>query len=390
MDPFGSKTQQLIAPDPKTRPRFGEVIMILKIYVAPFIVTLLSGESICSISHQLDGISARLFCSSSSSMRPNRFSLFWTRKKQNWLVRRLGHNDPSLTELDLTDASLPKETILRLASNLQRNTSLRGLWLENVNLADSTVMLALAEALKENAALKSLSLARTDIDDRGIVALAEALKHNQSLWMLSLRGNHISDRGISALTEMLKQNRSLAVFPSAVSDQGIGELVAPLSSNSIVNKIYVERNVGVPDKPLSWVDWLTLLVLLPGLLAVHLHMAYDDRSPTSGPEFSLLQELGERAIMTWVICYMLASYLHGCMVHEQQADKNSAKSTRGLLVLLLMVFFRELLADIVQLLLFFNFVNGALITFMLGILQMSVEVVMHRRSYARDRVEAEQ
>jgi Leucine Rich repeat len=322
-------------------------------------------------------------------MRPNRFSLFWTRKKQNWLVRRLGHNDPSLTELDLTNASLPKETILRLASNLQRNTSLRGLWLENVNLADNTVMLALAEALKENAALKSLSLARTDIDDRGIVALAEALKHNHSLWTLSLRGNHISDWGMSALAEMLKQNRSLAVFPSAVSDQGVGELVVPLSSNSIANKIYVERNAGVSDKPLSWDDWLTLLVLLPGLLAVHLHVAYDDRSPMSGviPEFSLLQELGERAIMTLVICYMLASYLH--VVHDQQADKNSAKSTRGLLFLL-KVLFPELLADIVQLLLFFNFVNAALITLMLGILQMSVEVVIHWCSCACDRMEAEQ
>jgi hypothetical protein len=138
----------------------------------------------------------------------------------------------------------------------------------------------------------------------------------------------------------------------------------------------------------SWVDWLTLLVLLPGLLAVQLHMAYSDGFPMSGvvPEFSLLHQLGERAIMTLVICFMLASYLHRCMVQEQQVDKNSAKSTRGLLFLM-KVLFPELLADVVLLLVFFNFVNEALITFMLGILQMSVEVVIHQCCYACGRAE---
>jgi NLR family CARD domain-containing protein 3 len=192
-----------------------------------------------------------------SSMRASRMFPFRSHAKQARQLRRLGQNDQSLTELDLTNEPMTRESILELTVNLTRNTALQYLWLENVNLADNSLMAALANALADNTTLKSLSLARNGIGDIGIVALAEALRHNQSLSALSLWGNQISDQGIFAFAEMLTQNRSLTVIwlsQNAISDRGVHALAAALRSNPIIAKLYVEGNVGVSETALAILD----------------------------------------------------------------------------------------------------------------------------------------
>jgi NLR family CARD domain-containing protein 3 len=182
---------------------------------------------------------------------------FRSHAKQARQLRRLGQNDQSLTELDLTNEPMTRESILELTVNLTRNTALQYLWLENVNLAENSLMVALANALAENTTLKSLSLARNGIGDIGAAALAEGLRRNQSLSALSLWGNQISDHGISAFAAMLTQNRSLTVIwlsQNAISDRGVHALVAALRSNPVMTKLYVEGNVGVSETALAILD----------------------------------------------------------------------------------------------------------------------------------------
>lgn len=68
---------------------------------------------------------------------------------------------------------------------------------------------ALAEALKVNAALTTLSLNGNNIGDVGAAALAEALKGNAALKELRLENTTVGDVGAAALVEALKINTAL-------------------------------------------------------------------------------------------------------------------------------------------------------------------------------------
>ena len=68
----------------------------------------------------------------------------------------------------------------------------------------------MAEGLRHNEGLKTLSISCCEIADRGVEVLGNALMFNKSLKKLSLYGNScITEKGLSVFTECLEGNDSL-------------------------------------------------------------------------------------------------------------------------------------------------------------------------------------
>jgi hypothetical protein len=81
---------------------------------------------------------------------------------------------------------------------------------------DDEDVVVLAEALKENPAIKKLDLGCNTIGDEGIKALSEV----SHLEALDLKGNNITDDGAVLLTRMI-QLRTLLVRDNPISEKGI-------------------------------------------------------------------------------------------------------------------------------------------------------------------------
>jgi len=111
------------------------------------------------------------------------------------LVLRVYENDPSLTDVELTEY----ESALITGDNSYRYRRRYG---------DSSASL-LAGALRHNRHVTKVSLAANSIGDPGAKALAEMLNENRALTTLSLANNQVTDVGFMAIADALLSNPTL-------------------------------------------------------------------------------------------------------------------------------------------------------------------------------------
>ncbi|KAF9990533.1 hypothetical protein BGZ75_001406 [Mortierella antarctica] len=104
-----------------------------------------------------------------------------------------------------------KEKITDLAEVLKTNSTLSTLTLQNNSIGDDGAK-ALGEALKTNSTLTTLDLNNNSIGDDGAKMLGEALKTNSTLVTLDLRGNLIWWEGFLEFLELLKTNSTLTML----------------------------------------------------------------------------------------------------------------------------------------------------------------------------------
>ena len=125
-------------------------------------------------------------------------------------VKRLKANDPSLTELYLSDHSTGNsdDEAKAIAEALKVNTVLTTLYLSNNSIGDEGSK-AIAEALKDNTVLTTLHLVKNSIGDDGAKAIVEALKVNTFLTTLDLGDNQTGDDQAKAISEALRKNTDL-------------------------------------------------------------------------------------------------------------------------------------------------------------------------------------
>ena len=93
---------------------------------------------------------------------------------------------------------------------------------------------ALADALRVNHRLTSLSLALNPLGPEGARAIASALKHNRGLTMLDLGECSIGEVGAAALGRALRGNtvlRSLKLHGNAIGSRGAASIAAALEIN---------------------------------------------------------------------------------------------------------------------------------------------------------------
>ena len=105
----------------------------------------------------------------------------------------------------------------------------------------------ISEAIKESAALKTLSLNDLGITSRGAEDLSRALAQNCSLEKLDIGGNNLGDEGIGHLAEALKQNRQLKEFlisNCGITDEGAASLASALHVNNSLKMLHMSGDKG--------------------------------------------------------------------------------------------------------------------------------------------------
>jgi hypothetical protein len=102
----------------------------------------------------------------------------------------------------------PKVSIISLAQALKKNKSVTSLSLARNKLNDEDAYL-LAEAIGENSFIENINLSENKITDDGIVALAQSLESTPTLRELSLMKNPFGMVGYHAILNAVRRNHGL-------------------------------------------------------------------------------------------------------------------------------------------------------------------------------------
>ncbi len=117
----------------------------------------------------------------------------------------------TLVKLDLGGNNFSSLTVSALAVLLKKNTSLQHISLDSNPLTSGNNGIesinVLAESLRENIGLRTLSLFRCGIGLQGCSALSKALKHNTSLVSLEIGYNNCAGSDARSIKEQLNRNR---------------------------------------------------------------------------------------------------------------------------------------------------------------------------------------
>ncbi len=142
------------------------------------------------------------------------------------------------------------EADLNLPDDVKNNPAL--------NLAE---IQKLAEFLKEDKALKKLSLGRNNMDADGAAAIADSLKVNTTLEILNLRNNNIGDTGASDIATALKKNKGLKnihLMYNSIEVVGASDIATALKENKTLNTLNIQNNNIGDAGALAFADAITI------------------------------------------------------------------------------------------------------------------------------------
>jgi hypothetical protein len=141
----------------------------------------------------------------------------------------------------------PADAIL-IASDLKFMVVVTTLYLQVNGIGDEGAI-AIAEALKVNAVLTTLSLfnglSKNEIGPKGAKAIAEALKVNAVLTSVDLGFNSIGDDGAKAIAEALKVNAvltELRLYSNKIGDDSAKAIAEALKVNAVLTKLLLGHN----------------------------------------------------------------------------------------------------------------------------------------------------
>eukprot|EP01126_Amoeba_proteus_P000587 TRINITY_DN10166_c0_g1_i5.p1 TRINITY_DN10166_c0_g1~~TRINITY_DN10166_c0_g1_i5.p1 ORF type:complete len:309 (-),score=32.20 TRINITY_DN10166_c0_g1_i5:67-993(-) len=144
-------------------------------------------------------------------------------------------------------------TSLNISANLIKDvrflhsfTSLKKLYIGHNNLGDDQTKM-IAEYLKNNTILVTLSMRGNDISSPGMVALAESLKVNTTLSFMDLKKNSISR--VKELSECLAINTSLTILNlgnNHITRKGSLNILSALQNNKTITSLLIQGG-GVPE-----------------------------------------------------------------------------------------------------------------------------------------------
>ncbi|KAF9963988.1 hypothetical protein BGZ70_007073 [Mortierella alpina] len=146
--------------------------------------------------------------------------------------------------IEVASASVQGKDVVDLAEALKTNSTLTTLSLRDNSIGDEGTK-ALAETLRTYATLTTLNLNNNSIGEGGAKALAEALKVNSTLTTLNLNNNPTGEDGAKALAEALKVNSTLTTLnlnKNSIGDEGAKVLAEALVPNSTLVTLYLRGN----------------------------------------------------------------------------------------------------------------------------------------------------
>ncbi|XP_033727333.1 F-actin-monooxygenase MICAL3-like isoform X10 [Pecten maximus] len=122
----------------------------------------------------------------------------------------------NLRELDLGDTNMGDSGMNKVATFLEKNTTLKTLNLNGNKAVSVEGWQRLGKALKKNKTLQTLSLDFNNIGDDGIAAIVDGLRTNQTLQTLELEDVGITKKGGKMLRDLVKDNPTIlevTIFP---------------------------------------------------------------------------------------------------------------------------------------------------------------------------------
>lgn len=157
------------------------------------------------------------------------------------------------TEFRLRQPAIDLESFKNFCFALDRNTSLKALNLDEVQL-DLDKVYYLRDFLLKNPGLEKLSLSKCGLDAIKVRALADSLIYNEQLTELNLYGNAIKSRGAAHIAQMLIENYSLTTLwlsANQISKPGFEALSQVLENcNFSLQKLYLGDNLAGPGSTL--------------------------------------------------------------------------------------------------------------------------------------------
>ncbi|XP_072917393.1 tropomodulin-4 [Hemitrygon akajei] len=137
-------------------------------------------------------------------------------------MKRIKNNDKDLVEVNLNNIQdIPIPTLKELADAVKHNSHVRSLSMVATRSNDP-VAHALAEMLKVNTSLKSLNIESNFISGVGMVAIVRAMKENNSVTELKIdnQRHQLGDAAEMEIASMLEQNTNIIRFGYHFTQQG--------------------------------------------------------------------------------------------------------------------------------------------------------------------------
>lgn len=127
------------------------------------------------------------------------------------LMQQVRSNDPSLTELNVNNSEVIKtKTLIEFAEALHNNAHVKTFALANCR-ADDHVAYAIAGTIRSNETITSINLDSNHLTGKGILSLIQALQHNSTLTELRFQNQrHIcGGKTEMEMVKILKDNTTL-------------------------------------------------------------------------------------------------------------------------------------------------------------------------------------
>ncbi|XP_024148474.1 leucine-rich repeat-containing protein 34 isoform X1 [Oryzias melastigma] len=168
---------------------------------------------------------------------------------------------------------LEDKDVFVLSKCLQNREGVTGLDVSYNNISDGGVKHLADLLLLRSSALKSLDLKFNNIQADGVEILANSLKSNSSLLSLSLSGNQFGDRGGVHVSSMLQVNSTLQLLQVSdcnLADRSVAALGVALKHNTALQALDISRPLLFSQQEEWAMHFSQMLTVNRSLLELHL------------------------------------------------------------------------------------------------------------------------
>eukprot|EP00826_Nyctotherus_ovalis_P039978 TRINITY_DN3885_c0_g1_i8.p1 TRINITY_DN3885_c0_g1~~TRINITY_DN3885_c0_g1_i8.p1 ORF type:complete len:853 (+),score=114.86 TRINITY_DN3885_c0_g1_i8:74-2632(+) len=182
------------------------------------------------------------------SLRVNRTLAYLNLRRNSidngFLVAEAIKDNKALKELNLSNNKLANVSGKAICESLEANNSLTHLYIDKCRPCEKRAQ-QIFDALKTNKTLTLLSISDNDMDTKDIKTLAEVLAVNSVLTHLDLSDNEIKTKGAKIVSKALKVNKTLTALSLShnyIDIRGLKALLEALEINTAIKHLNISYN----------------------------------------------------------------------------------------------------------------------------------------------------
>jgi hypothetical protein len=178
-------------------------------------------------------------------------------------------SDKNISELDLSDTSLSRDSLLYLSEPLATNKSLSTLNLSRNNI-DQLGVMPISNMLSVNQHILNLDISNNKLAHQGIIILIDGLEKNTGIQILNISNNNIGLEGGVTVSRLLNNNNTilcLNVALNKIEDTGAAYILDSATKKGIIKQLNLASN-GITDALAEDIEYI--LVKFPFLISLDL------------------------------------------------------------------------------------------------------------------------